>query len=153
MEAHVGDQFIIQSRIAGHPPRTGEIVECMDEGGMTPHYRVRWGDGHESIVYPGGDARVEPVDLGDGMHRRTVSITLQLTADGDHCDVEATMQTSLGRLTATGRARRHPADPERPMVGEELAVARALGSLADQLELAAREGIAVHQSDPAHLVQ
>jgi Rv2632c-like len=32
-----------------------------------------------------------------------------------------------------GRARRHPADPDRPSVGEELAVARALSDLARHL--------------------
>ena len=38
------------------------------------------------------------------------------------------------------------------MIGEELAIARALSSLADQLELAARDAIAAQKADPAHLV-
>jgi Domain of unknown function (DUF1918)/Domain of unknown function (DUF1876) len=159
MEAHVGDQFIVNSRIAGQPPRTGEIVECIDEGGLTPHFRVRWSDGHESIVYPGGDARVEPAGgtsssagttADEG--RRTVSIDLRLEEDSDHCEAVATMRTTLGAMTATGRARRNPADPVAPMIGEELAIARALSHLADQLELAAREGIDSRQPNPSHLV-
>ena len=38
-----------------------------------------------------------------------------------------------------GRARRNPADPERPRLGEELAVARALADLAHQLGLVAND--------------
>ena len=153
MEAHVGDQFIVNSRIAGQPARTGEITECIDEGGLTPHFRVRWSDGHESIVYPGGDARVEPAGAPPGEERRTVSIDLRLEEDSDRCEATASMRTALGTLTATGRARRNPADPEAPMIGEELAIARALAHLADQLELAARDGIEARRADPAHLVQ
>jgi len=152
MEAHVGDQFIVSSRIVGQTPRTGEIVECIDEGGMTPHYRVRWTDGRESIVYPGADARVEPSEATTGVARRTLSIQLQLEEDDVHCEATASMSTRLGQLSAVGRAKRHPADPERPMIGEELAIARALSSLADQLELAARDAIAAQKADPAHLV-
>ena len=152
MEAHVGDQFIVNSRIAGQPARTGEIVECLDEGGLTPHFRVRWSDGHESIVYPGGDARVEPAPGPAGEERRTVAIDLRLQEDSTRCEAVATMRTTLGPMTGTGQARRNPADPEVPMIGEELAIARALSQLADQLELAAREGINAREPNPAHLV-
>ena len=49
-----------------------------------------------------------------------------------------------------GRARRHPADPDRPTVGEELAVARALSDLARHLvervesQIEAPEGEQLH---------
>lgn len=152
MDAQVGDQFIINSRTAGQPPRTGEIIECIDQGGLTPHFRVRWSDGHESIVYPGGDARVEPAAAPSGMERRAVSISLRLEEDSDHCEAVATMRTSLGELTATGRARRNPTDPEVPMIGEELAIARALGQLAATLEAAAREAMDAKEDRPLHLV-
>lgn len=153
MEPHVGDQFIVNSRVVGQPPRTGEIIECIDGGGLTPHFRVRWTDGHESIVYPGGDARVEPANIAtDGADRRSVTISLRLEEDSDHCEAVATMRTSVGELKASGRARRNPIDPEVPMIGEELAIARALSHLADQLELAAREAIDVREANPAHLV-
>jgi hypothetical protein len=152
MEAHVGDQFIVNSRVAGQPARTGEIVECLDTGGLTPHFRVLWSDGHESIVYPSSDARVEPAAAPSGEERRTVAIDLRLQEDSDHCEAVATMRTTLGAMTATGRAQRHPADPVSPMIGEELAIARALGHLADQLELAARAGIDARVANPSHLV-
>jgi Domain of unknown function (DUF1918) len=37
--------------IHGGSPRRGEIVEVLGSPGHQ-HYRVRWDDGHESIVYP-----------------------------------------------------------------------------------------------------
>ena len=42
---------------------------------------------------------------------------------------------------ATGRARRNPTDRPMPVVGEELAVARALGGLANQVMEAAQTKI------------
>jgi hypothetical protein len=40
-----------------------------------------------------------------------------------------------------GRARRHPTDPEMPVVGEELAVARALSDVSHQLVVAAADSL------------
>jgi hypothetical protein len=40
-----------------------------------------------------------------------------------------------------GRSWRNPADPEVPEIGDELAVARALADLANQLRVAAAEDI------------
>lgn len=42
---------------------------------------------------------------------------------------------------ATGRARRNPTDRPMPVVGEELALARALGGLANQVMEAAQSKI------------
>jgi len=41
----------------GEPARSGKILDVLGEEGH-PHYRVRWQDGHESIVYPGSDTIV-----------------------------------------------------------------------------------------------
>jgi Ala-tRNA(Pro) deacylase len=50
--ATVGDTVEVSGRRVGDPGRAGEILEVLgaDEH---PHYRVRWGDGHESVLYPG----------------------------------------------------------------------------------------------------
>ena len=37
--------------IPGRPTRRGEIVELLGESGHE-HYRVRWDESHESILYP-----------------------------------------------------------------------------------------------------
>jgi hypothetical protein len=50
-----------------------------------------------------------------------------------------------------GRARRNPADPERPRLGEELAVARALADLADQLGADVDAQIEATEGKPAHV--
>lgn len=44
-------------RTVGAQSRKGEILEILGAPGHE-HYRVRWEDGHESIFYPGSDARV-----------------------------------------------------------------------------------------------
>jgi Domain of unknown function (DUF1918) len=47
-----GDVVAVVGRHVGDPGRTGEIVEVLGDE-VHPHYRVRWEDGHESILYPG----------------------------------------------------------------------------------------------------
>ena len=48
--AGVGDQ--IEARgLHGRPSRRGKVVELLGSAGHQ-HYRVRWDDEHESIVYP-----------------------------------------------------------------------------------------------------
>ena len=153
MDAQVGDQFVVNSRIAGKPPRVGEIIECIDQGGLTPHFRVRWADGHESVVYPGSDAKVAPAAAAPGgPERRSVTISVKLLEDRDHCEATATFATSMGEFTATGEAKRNPTDPVNPLIGEELAIARALGQLAARLEAEARQAIDAHEEQDRHLV-
>ena len=57
MQAQVGDRLVAESNKVDGPRREGEIVEVRGEGGAPP-YVVRWSDGHEGLVYPGGDAHV-----------------------------------------------------------------------------------------------
>ncbi len=53
----VGAVIEIQEHRQGEKPRTGEILEVLGESAHE-HYRVRWDDGHESILYPSGDATI-----------------------------------------------------------------------------------------------
>ena len=60
MKAHVGDRLIMEATHVGEARRTG-VVEGLYHPDGTPPYRVRWlPDGHESVVFPGPDARIEP---------------------------------------------------------------------------------------------
>ena len=43
----------------GEAMRAGEILEVLGSPDH-PHYRVRWADGHESLVFPGSDIVVRP---------------------------------------------------------------------------------------------
>ena len=59
MHANRGDQIVIDTVTLDTPRRRGEVVEVIGQG-ERKHYRVRWQDGHESVYFPGPDARVVP---------------------------------------------------------------------------------------------
>ncbi|MGE5433185.1 MAG: DUF1918 domain-containing protein [Candidatus Doudnabacteria bacterium] len=59
MDAHVGDSIVLESERVGQPAHSGVVEEVLQ--GQPPRYRVRWEDGHESIVAPAaGAARIDP---------------------------------------------------------------------------------------------
>jgi hypothetical protein len=57
MHANVGDEIVIETTTLDTHRREGTIIEVIGSGDRE-HYRVRWHDGHESICFPGADARV-----------------------------------------------------------------------------------------------
>ncbi len=58
--ARKGDLIVVNPPRVGGPPREGKIIEVI-EGDLRVQYRVRWNDGHESLLTPGaGAARIEP---------------------------------------------------------------------------------------------
>ena len=64
MAAKPGDRIIVESEAVGQPEREGEILEVI-EGETSVRYRVRWGDGRESLFSPGaGSARLVPSERG-----------------------------------------------------------------------------------------
>jgi uncharacterized protein DUF1918 len=57
MDCQVGDVIEVSSRKVGTPPRRGTVTEVLDQ--QRPELRVRWEDGHETVLYPsGGSTRV-----------------------------------------------------------------------------------------------
>ena len=55
-----GDLIVIDSSKVGSPAREGEVLEVI-QGAVSVSYRVRWPDGHQSLIAPGlGSARVVP---------------------------------------------------------------------------------------------
>ena len=60
MHARTGDEIVVETTVLGSPSRRGKILEVTGEGDRE-HYRVRWDDGHESVYFPGPDARVVPL--------------------------------------------------------------------------------------------
>lgn len=61
MDPHIGDSIVFESERVGQPAHRGVIEEVLRE--QPPRLRVRWEDGHESIVTPAaGAARIEPKD-------------------------------------------------------------------------------------------
>jgi hypothetical protein len=60
MSPKSGDRIEIESETVGTPTREGEILEVI-QSGLGIRYRVRWQDGHESVLSPsGGSARIIP---------------------------------------------------------------------------------------------
>lgn len=57
MHANVGDTLVVHGRIVGQHDRVAEIVEVMGQHGNPP-FRVRFEDGHETVMHPGPDAIV-----------------------------------------------------------------------------------------------
>ena len=51
-QAKPGDVVEVSGRHVGDHARTGEILELLGDE-EHPHFRVRWEDGHESVLYPG----------------------------------------------------------------------------------------------------
>lgn len=60
MRAKLGDRLILESTHVGDRRRIGIVTELRHPDGSPP-YMVRWlDDGHEALIFPGPDARVEP---------------------------------------------------------------------------------------------
>jgi hypothetical protein len=74
------------------------------------------------------------------MHKH---ITIEIGIDEDETTtlVHAMLDMRGEHFNATGKAKRNPSDLSIPVVGEELALARALGSLEQQIIDAAYERI------------
>lgn len=59
MNANPGDRLILAGTHVGDPQRVGLVVEVHGDNGAPP-YLVRWEDsGHQTLCFPGPDARIE----------------------------------------------------------------------------------------------
>jgi hypothetical protein len=50
-KARRGDLIVIDSPAVGSPPREGEVLS-ITRGEMSVSYRVKWADGHETLISP-----------------------------------------------------------------------------------------------------
>ncbi|WP_415948698.1 DUF1918 domain-containing protein [Streptomyces sp. KLOTTS4A1] len=57
MHATVGDKLLVHGRIVGQHDREAEVIEVLGPDGDPP-FRVRFEDGHETLVSPGPDSVV-----------------------------------------------------------------------------------------------
>lgn len=81
----------------------------------------------------------------------TSEIEITFHEDGAHTEACASLTLRGATFDGWGRARRSPGDTNVPLVGEELAAARALSDLAHQLVEAAAGVVDDHQGGPAPL--
>lgn len=160
MRAAVGDRIVTASGVVGGAVRDGVVTEC-PHGDGSPPYRVRWSDtGEETLVYPGTDTFVDPdARTGPGephepgqAHALTWDVRITVVESGGSTTAEATvMNGPLDPLRAVGHARKSPEDPEVPLIGDEIAAARALRRLADRLLTAAEADVTAAVGHKAHL--
>jgi hypothetical protein len=87
-------------------------------------------------------------EFREGDETREIEITF--TEDDRHTEARASLTIRGATFVGVGRARRHPADPSTPMVGEELAAARALSDLSHRLLDTVTETISESEGRPAH---
>lgn len=147
MDADVGDRIEVTTNTLGVPPRYGEVLERNDTS-----LRVHWDDGHESVFVPSSNCRVVEPDERSGPVRLSCHIDVDVVEDTKESRASATLSTSRGTVQSTGVARRNPIDPQIPLVGEELAIGRALRELGDQLVAAAGSDLSHPPSHDDHLV-
>ena len=60
-------------------------------------------------------------------------VNITFTEDGDRTRADATLGLADERFHGFGRAKRAPGDPNLPVIGQDLAAARALSELSHQL--------------------
>jgi hypothetical protein len=78
------------------------------------------------------------------------AMELVIRENSDETEAQARLRFGDVEMAGSGHARRNPHDPCRPRVGEELAVARALSDLSEQLMGAALREIAEPGGPTAH---
>ncbi|MGD0715513.1 MAG: YbaK/EbsC family protein [Gaiellaceae bacterium] len=99
-----GDVIELTGRRVGDTARTGEIVEVLGTA-VRPYYRVRWEDGHESVLFPGGDTRIrheQKAPLPDLELAASSSVLAERLRESN---VEFELLPHRRTLTAAGEAR------------------------------------------------
>jgi hypothetical protein len=148
MKASVGDRIVMAGEQVDRPTRDGVVLEVRGSDGAPP-YLVSWADGHTGLLYPGPGSVLRVHNVGDDglpeaeapaqeaapapakAHQWTVRISL---FEGDDTTARAVLVADpLDGIRATGVSHRRAQDPPQPRIGDEVAVARALRHLADQL--------------------
>jgi hypothetical protein len=79
---------------------------------------------------------------------RMWTVEIVLTEDENRTRADAQLRAGARTLHGWGHARRNPVDPNVPAIGEELATARALSDLTDQLVHLAAHTIEAFEGHP-----
>jgi hypothetical protein len=160
MRASVGDRIVVASTVVDQNPRDGLVVEVRHPDGSPP-YLVEWSDtGERTLVFPGPDAHIEHPEAPAAQLpaeprrvRKTWTVTVTIAEEGDETTATAVLSLDQAAVDAVGHARRNPHDPSSPVIGDEVAVSRALRHLADRLIETADEDIRSHTGNPARLYE
>lgn len=84
-----------------------------------------------------------PWEIAMRVHSNSTVWTIEcvIDEDADQTEVKAILRVGDWEVGGWGRAQRAPKDPDRPRIGEQLAVARALADLSHKLVDAATSEI------------
>jgi len=83
--------------------------------------------------------------------RKVWKIDLEFDESSGQTNADALLEAGEIRYRACARARRNPNDPQRPLIGEEVAAARALERLAMQLRRAAEHEVGEFEGHPVEI--
>jgi Domain of unknown function (DUF1876) len=78
-------------------------------------------------------------------------VDVTFTEDGDKTRADAVLELADQRFHGFGQAKRAPEDPKIPVIGQDLAAARALSELSHQLLHAAADRIEATEGHPVRL--
>lgn len=76
-----------------------------------------------------------------------VVLSIHLSEDETSTVATAVLDLRGEHFSAEGRARRNPVDPPKALIGEELAIARALAGLEGQITESAQDKIERHVAE------
>lgn len=79
------------------------------------------------------------------------TVELDVVEEGNTTKATARLTVGGDKFKGTGKARRNPDDPDVPKIGDELAIARALVSLAQGLGKKIDDGIAAYEGHEVHI--
>jgi Domain of unknown function (DUF1876)/Domain of unknown function (DUF1918) len=176
MKAHQGDRIILAASHTDEPTKDGEVLEVRGANGEPP-YLVRWADGHTGLMYPGPGSvlRVEtehehvtsaPAEAPQASadrptaavveptlsHVREWQVRVSIFESGDDTSANVVLLTEAPtHLTAHGQSHSSAGDTSVPEIGDEVAVARALRHLADQLLETAAQDIEAMTGKDTHI--
>jgi Rv2632c-like len=85
------------------------------------------------------------------MAEQSWRVDVWFSEEGDRTRADAVLELAGQRFHGFGRAKRAPEDPSVPVIGEELAAARALSHLSHQLLEAAAERIEGFEGHPVEV--
>jgi len=75
-------------------------------------------------------------------------VDIEFTEDADRTRADAILELASEKFHGFGQAKRAPKDPRVPVIGQDLAAARALSDLSHQLLQAAAERIESFEGHP-----
>jgi hypothetical protein len=78
-------------------------------------------------------------------------VDIAFTEEDDRTRADAILELASQRFHGFGQAKRAPKDPSIPVIGQDLAAARALSDLSHQLVHAAAERIEAFEGHPVDL--